>query len=305
METKYTLSSCSNSEAQQMQQIQDKAKKSCMVSFRQLHSHLKRLSQNDLQGTRTESGFKRAFTTLSGQDIKTFTGTIFLNVEQLEKQLDKEDFQEIGSMAAFIYTQLAIPEFRDTLIQHLESIKKSINERAQHKREYDSWVNERHMQIIEENIDMSKAVRHNQKSRLQAADQEMMHMIMMQILDPYMMKSQWLSSNDMVHNHYLGEAKKKTQERSRNSEPSLMPSARSQSTANGSKPKPRSNTQTSRNWPASKSSFATTKTGFKDFSTDEQGMTSDHNSSELGLHDHSNEQSSSKVVPPADKTNRS
>nr|GEV50967.1 hypothetical protein [Tanacetum cinerariifolium] len=41
------------------------------------------------------------------------------------------------------------------------------------------------------------------------------------------------SSNDMVYNHYLEEAKKKTKERSRNSEPSLMPSARSQSTANG------------------------------------------------------------------------
>nr|GEW32482.1 hypothetical protein [Tanacetum cinerariifolium] len=31
------------------------------------------------------------------------------------------------------YTQLAIPEFRDTLIQHMESIKKSIDERAHHK----------------------------------------------------------------------------------------------------------------------------------------------------------------------------
>nr|GEX13370.1 hypothetical protein [Tanacetum cinerariifolium] len=101
METKDTLSSCSNLEAQQMQQIQHKAKKSCMLSFRQLHSHLKRLSQNDLQGSRTESGFKRAFATLFGQDIETFTGTMFLNVEQLEKQLDKEDFQEIRSMAAF------------------------------------------------------------------------------------------------------------------------------------------------------------------------------------------------------------
>nr|GEV82688.1 hypothetical protein [Tanacetum cinerariifolium] len=101
METKGTLPSCSNSEAQQMKQIQDKAKKSCMVSFRQLHSHLKRLSQNDLQGSRTESGFKRAFATLSCQDTETFTGTIFLNVEQLEKQLDKEHFQEIESMAAF------------------------------------------------------------------------------------------------------------------------------------------------------------------------------------------------------------
>ncbi|GJR98532.1 hypothetical protein Tco_0270706 [Tanacetum coccineum] len=68
------------------------------------------------------------------------------------------------------------------------------------------------------------------------------------------------SSNDMVHNHYLEEAKKKTQESSRNSEPSVMPSARSQSTANGSKPKPRINNQKSRNWPASKSSCVTTKT---------------------------------------------
>ncbi|GJX38530.1 hypothetical protein Tco_0251833 [Tanacetum coccineum] len=46
--------------------------------------------------------------------------------------------------------------------------------------------------------------------------------------------------------------------------------------------------------------------GFKEFSSDEQIMTSDHNSSELGIHDHNNELSSSKlvriVVPPADKT---
>nr|GEV50506.1 hypothetical protein [Tanacetum cinerariifolium] len=139
METKDSFPSCSNSEAQQIQQIQDKAKKSCMVSFQQLHSHLKRLSQNDLQGSRTESGFRHAFATLSFQDTETFTGTMFLNVEQLEKQLDKQDFQEIESMAPF-----------------------------------------------------NKAVGHNQKSRIQAADQGMMHMVMMQISDPYMMKSQWL-----------------------------------------------------------------------------------------------------------------
>ncbi|GJZ57823.1 hypothetical protein Tco_0613317 [Tanacetum coccineum] len=60
------------------------------------------------------------------------------------------------------------------------------------------------------------------------------------------------SSNDMVHNHYLEEAKKKTQESGRNSRPSVMPFARSQSTANGSKPKPRINNQKSRNCPASK-----------------------------------------------------
>ncbi|GJU46290.1 hypothetical protein Tco_1203556 [Tanacetum coccineum] len=36
------------------------------------------------------------------------------------------------------YTQLEIPEFRNTVIQHMESVKKSIDERALHKREYDT-----------------------------------------------------------------------------------------------------------------------------------------------------------------------
>nr|GEX59116.1 hypothetical protein [Tanacetum cinerariifolium] len=188
METKDTFPSCSNSDAQQMQQNQDKAKRSCMVSLRKLHSHLKRLSQNNLQGSRIEFRFKRAFTTLSGKDTKTFTGTMFLNVEQLEMKLDKEDFQEIGSMAAldvlktqfqmFImnrdylnheyvamtrsyfmqYTQQEILEFHNTLIQHLESVKKSINERAHLKREHDNWVNERQIQTTEEKVDTSKAL---------------------------------------------------------------------------------------------------------------------------------------------------
>ncbi|GKB82230.1 hypothetical protein Tco_0949125 [Tanacetum coccineum] len=41
------------------------------------------------------------------------------------------------------------------------------------------------------------------------------------------------SSNDMVHNYYLDEARKKTQEIDRNSKTSVMPSTRFQSTANG------------------------------------------------------------------------
>ncbi|GJV65580.1 hypothetical protein Tco_1476408 [Tanacetum coccineum] len=54
------------------------------------------------------------------------------------------------------------------------------------------------------------------------------------------------SSNDMVHNHYLDVAKKKIQERDRNSTTSVTTSARIQTTADDSKPKPRSNNQTSR-----------------------------------------------------------
>nr|GEW76933.1 hypothetical protein [Tanacetum cinerariifolium] len=129
MVTKDTLSLCSNPEEQQMKQIQDKAKKSCIVSFRLFHLHLKVLSNNDLKGTRTECGFKRAFATLIGQDVETFIGTMFLNVDQIEKQLDNEEFKDIGSMATF---------------------KKSIDKRALHKREYDSMVNERQMHTTEE-----------------------------------------------------------------------------------------------------------------------------------------------------------
>ncbi|GJV85130.1 hypothetical protein Tco_1525028 [Tanacetum coccineum] len=80
---------------------EDKAQERCMVSYRLLHSHLMLLSNNDLKGTRTEYGFKRAFATLFGQDLETFTSTMFLDMDQLEKQLDKGEFQEIGSMAAF------------------------------------------------------------------------------------------------------------------------------------------------------------------------------------------------------------
>ncbi|GJU58232.1 hypothetical protein Tco_1235998 [Tanacetum coccineum] len=65
------------------------------------------------------------------------------------------------------------------------------------------------------------------------------------------------SSNDMVHNHYLDAAKKKIQERDRNSTTSVPTSARIQTTTDDRKPNPRSNNQTSRSLPVSKSSRVT------------------------------------------------
>ncbi|GJY01870.1 hypothetical protein Tco_0360022 [Tanacetum coccineum] len=78
-----------------------KAKERCMAYFRSLHSHLQVLFKKDLKGTRIEHGFKRAFMSLFGQDADTFTSTMLLNIDQLQKQLDKDEFQEDGSMAAF------------------------------------------------------------------------------------------------------------------------------------------------------------------------------------------------------------
>ncbi|GJZ07414.1 hypothetical protein Tco_0541207, partial [Tanacetum coccineum] len=62
------------------------------------------------------------------------------------------------------------------------------------------------------------------------------------------------SSNDMAHNHYLEEDRKKIQERNRNSKPSVMHTTSLQNTTNGSKPNPRSNNQISRSLHVSKSS---------------------------------------------------
>ncbi|GJT96964.1 hypothetical protein Tco_1092482 [Tanacetum coccineum] len=159
-----------------------------MVYFRLLTSHLKVLTNNDLKRTRTREGLCEAFATLFDEDVQTFTGTMLLNLDQLEKQLDKEEFQKIGSMhvirvtkitvSTFInsrfsfddddglmirnyflaYTQTEVQQFHDTLIQHMESVKKSIDERAHHKKEYDSRVNERQMQTKEGKVDSSKAL---------------------------------------------------------------------------------------------------------------------------------------------------
>nr|GEZ26780.1 hypothetical protein [Tanacetum cinerariifolium] len=141
--------------------MQDNAKESCMVSFQLLHSHLKALSNNDLKGTCIEGGFEREFTTLFDQDFQSFTGLMFLNLDQLGKQLDKEEFQEIGLMIHkyFIaYIKTDVPLFHATLIQYMKSLRESILERAKHKREKDRRVKDRMMQSKERKDNSSKAL---------------------------------------------------------------------------------------------------------------------------------------------------
>ncbi|GJZ18536.1 retrovirus-related pol polyprotein from transposon TNT 1-94 [Tanacetum coccineum] len=103
----------------------------CQNAFRVLKTQFEKIftsvliKPSSLDGTRTEYGFKRAFVTLFGQDLETFTGTMFLNMDQLEKQLDKEEFQEIGSMAAFkiqtIEEKFDTSKALDASLVHIES----------------------------------------------------------------------------------------------------------------------------------------------------------------------------------------
>ncbi|GJT66585.1 hypothetical protein Tco_1018065 [Tanacetum coccineum] len=91
-----------------------KSKERCMSYFRYLHSHLQVLSKEDLKGTRIEHGFKRAFMSLFGQDANTFTSTMLLNIDQLQKQLDKDEFQEDESMTAFWVVNNQFQKFIDS-----------------------------------------------------------------------------------------------------------------------------------------------------------------------------------------------
>nr|GEU32045.1 retrovirus-related Pol polyprotein from transposon TNT 1-94 [Tanacetum cinerariifolium] len=66
-------------------------------------------------------------------------------------------------------------------------------------------------------------------------------------------------SNDMAHNYYLEEAKKKTQDINTSLTPREISFAITHHTPNAGTPKPMSNNQTFRNWTASKSSNVTLK----------------------------------------------
>nr|GFC17296.1 hypothetical protein [Tanacetum cinerariifolium] len=113
---------------------------------------------------------------------------MFLNLDQLGKQLEKEEYQEIGSFDAFrvlmtqfqtfinfryyfnddeglmirkyfiAYTKIDVPLFHATLIQHMESLRESILERAMHKREKDKRMSDRMMQSKERKDNSSKAL---------------------------------------------------------------------------------------------------------------------------------------------------
>nr|GEU88377.1 retrovirus-related Pol polyprotein from transposon TNT 1-94 [Tanacetum cinerariifolium] len=82
------------------------------------------------------------------QDFKTrFVPHIILSAEQVFWSQNSMNSNEPNISTR--PTQVEVPK---------ELPKKSTNERAHHKREYDSRVNERHMQTIEEKVDTSKAL---------------------------------------------------------------------------------------------------------------------------------------------------
>ncbi|GKA92226.1 hypothetical protein Tco_0814151 [Tanacetum coccineum] len=111
-----------------------------------------------------------------------------LNVRSTNKSnFDKDKFQEDESMTAFWvinkhfqqfinskftldydsqmtdnyfveYTGIEVQHFRDTLLQYLGNVKKSVAERTRHQRQYERRVNKGHMHTQESKIDTGKVV---------------------------------------------------------------------------------------------------------------------------------------------------
>ncbi|GKA95756.1 hypothetical protein Tco_0817851 [Tanacetum coccineum] len=147
METKDTVSSCSVSQEQEIQRLQEKArlsKEGCMKGLKTLQSHFTSLSEN-LKDNAQVATFKRTFT----QDM-----------DLLEKQLTKEILHEIDCKTALteLRTIIKVKQFKDTLLQHMGNVKKFVAERKRHKRQYDRRVNKRQMQTQESKTDMGKAM---------------------------------------------------------------------------------------------------------------------------------------------------
>nr|GEW65347.1 putative late blight resistance protein homolog R1B-23 [Tanacetum cinerariifolium] len=326
-------------------------------------------------------GFERAFAALFDQDVQTFTGSMLLKLDQLEKQLDKEEFQETGSMDAFrvlktqlqrqhgqilnetsnkakikmeikvletinieleqsvakllaeneklhkenehlkqtykdLYdsirkTRVQTKDLNDSLIDQVNSkTAKNANLKAQiqekvftnvalknelrklkghsmdtkfakpsimgkpvfqpprnqsvvrqpnaFKSERPNYSKPRFASQVDVNNDLPKPVTPYYLPKVREYVLAKPHHVIAHGSSRNSSKESY-GSNDMAHNYYLEEAKKKTQDKNRNLNPREMPSARTRHTPNTCTPKPRSNNQTSKNWSASKSSEETLK----------------------------------------------
>ncbi|GJU43886.1 hypothetical protein Tco_1201152 [Tanacetum coccineum] len=75
------------------------------------------------------------------------------------KKKDPLDYDSQMTDKYFVeYTRIEVKHFKDTLLQHMGNVKKSIAERTRHQRQYDKRVNKRQMQTQKSKIDKGKVV---------------------------------------------------------------------------------------------------------------------------------------------------
>ncbi|GKE27009.1 hypothetical protein Tco_1442393 [Tanacetum coccineum] len=192
METTDTLSSCTDSDEQEMQRLQKQAKilkANSLNEFNALKTTTQRLERNNFPNCPL---FQRAFSSLFGNDVRTFKFELIHNMNNLERQLNKEILHEKDSKSdlsvikvqfhKFLhseevkpsnydgqhvrenfkqYTRMEFQSFKDLIIQHMDSIDKCIVERAHHDQEIQNRLkrlNGKKLQIQECKVQEVKAL---------------------------------------------------------------------------------------------------------------------------------------------------
>ncbi|GJV46485.1 hypothetical protein Tco_1431021 [Tanacetum coccineum] len=188
MDTKDTLSSCSDSKEQEMQRMQKQAKilkENSINKFNALKTTTQRLKRNTFPNCPL---FQQAFSSLFSNDIRTFKFELFHSMNNLEKHLNKETLYEKDSKSnlsmikvqfdKFLhleelkpsnydgrhvretfndYTRMEAQSFKDLIIQHMESIEQCIIEIALHEQEIQKRLNDKKLQIQECKLQEIKA----------------------------------------------------------------------------------------------------------------------------------------------------
>ncbi|GJS74949.1 hypothetical protein Tco_0724830 [Tanacetum coccineum] len=190
METKDTLSSCTDSEEMEMQRLQKKAsimKGSFLNGLSALKSHLTLLSKKDVPDINA-SECELAFSHIFGEDVHTFTRMFSQNMATLETQLTNETLHESNCKTAFgvlktpfdknytlvlirssnsdgtysrkdfkAYTRMEPQVFKEIILANFDFIQKYMIESKLHNKEIKQWMNAKKLQIQENKVQEVKA----------------------------------------------------------------------------------------------------------------------------------------------------
>ncbi|GJR07464.1 hypothetical protein Tco_0790116 [Tanacetum coccineum] len=163
-------------------------------------------------------------------DAQSFYDAMIFTVPEVHNSKFTLDYDSQMTDTYFVeYTGLEVQHFRDTLLQHLGNVKKSVAERTRHQRQYERRVNKRQMQTQESKIDTGKA------------------------LDADLVDTESIRTGSTVQVITVGQQ--------HTEQPEIIVEGwactQIQTTTDDSKPNPRSNNQTSRSLPVSTSSRVT------------------------------------------------
>ncbi|GKA23581.1 hypothetical protein Tco_0709614 [Tanacetum coccineum] len=154
METKDTLSSCSDLDEQEIQQLQKQAKilkENSLNKFNAFKTTTQRLKRQTFSNCPL---FQRAFSHFFHTDFDKFIHSEMLESSNYDSNAReaRQDFKD--------YTQMEAQSLKDLIIQHMKSIKQCIVERARHEQEIQNRLkrlSERKLQILECKVQKVKA----------------------------------------------------------------------------------------------------------------------------------------------------